>query len=405
MLKGIGLADSHQQFEYLCALEASNQISAQERSLLREHLKSCAECQEALSEYGTLADALTQRSKAHSTTPLPPGMYARFRARAFNDGVRLPRDPEEEYEGTASLSPPLWRNLWLWAAAAAVAAALILVLFVRRPAVQHATQTSRITTTPASPEQRSESEIALQKALAGLQARENEVETELRNQQRAAKAAEINEAAVNSSITALKVENEEAHKSELQAKANIQRLETQLAQAQADRTEARNALALRAAEIAELKIRVAGLDAELSHGHRLSASLEEMRDLIQNRDVRLIKLGGVNEGKEERAFGRAFYIPGQKLVLFAYDLRDPKSLTAQSFYVWGDKPGTNQPVQSLGKLTLDDQKDNRWAIRVESPDLFARINEIFITTESSKGTVEKPTGQPMLVTSLTKTRP
>ena len=123
---------------------------------------------------------------------------------------------------------------------------------------------------------------------------------------------------------------------------------------------------------------------------------------MENRDVRVIQLGGVNQGKQLRAFGRAFYIPGQKLVLFAYDLSDPKTLSAHSFYVWGDKPGTAQPAQVLGRLTLEDQKDDRWEIRIESPDVFARINEIFITIESSKGSVAKPTGQPMLLTSLTK---
>lgn len=397
------LSDSHGQFDYLCALEASGQISDNERPILREHLKTCAECRQALEEYNVCADVLTQNFEARAATRVPSGMYERFRARALNHGIALTKGSDEALESSSARAR--WRNIGVWSAAAAVTAVLIGVLILRRPvAIPGPNQHEQVTIAPAITNQPT-ANLALRDEVARLQAKQKNIEAQLQDEHRALRSAEIDKDTLNAQIAALRAESDEARKSEQQAKADIRRLTEELAAAQAGSNEARNESAQYAKELTELKDRLATLDVQLSRERQLSATLQEMSTLMENRDVRVIQLGGVRQGKQMRAFGRAFYVPGQKLVLFAYDLSDPKTLSAHSFYVWGEKPGTDQPAQVLGRLTLEDQKDDRWAIRIEGPDVFARINEVFITLESSKGNVERPTGQPMLVTSLIKPTP
>lgn len=393
------MPDSHDQFDYLCALEASGQISTDERKRLGEHLKTCAVCRQALDEYNDCAEALAEQSEIHSTAPVPSGMYQRFRARAQNDGIQLPKDsgPQDNNLARVHGTPtPVW-----FAVAAVVL--LILVLTIRRPSVLH--NEPQKNTTPATATEPSASELALRDKLRNLQERQNEITVQLQKEEQALRTTEADKQALSSRIVALQKENDDARNRLVQAEADVHGLKHDLENAQAEKTAAKSSTSLEAAEIAELKGRIATVEVELSRERRLSAALDEMRSLMENRDVRVIQLGGVNQGKQVRAFGRAFYVPRRKLVLFAYDLSDPKMLSAYSFYVWGDKPGTSQPAQALGRLTLEDQKDDRWAIRIESPDVFTRINEIFITIESNKGTVAKPTGQPMLLTSLTNPHP
>lgn len=398
---GVDLPNSHDQFEYLCALEASDQISPEERKALQEHLQTCADCRQVLTEYCTLSEVLTERSNDYAKTDLPPGMYARFRTRAFNQDIRL--EPNTVQASGRAILSSWWRTVAAWSAAAAMAL-LILVLIIRHPLPVHENQPTKTKPAPTTV-QTADADLALRNELRRVQAKQKEVEVQLQQQERALKAAQNNEAALNSRIATLKAESDSASSRELQAKGDVQRLEYELAQAKSDKNAAQNEVVIRLAEVTDLRKRLASLDAELSRERRLNASLDEMRDLMENRDVRVIRLGSVNQGKEVRAFGKAFYVPGQKLVLFVYDLSDPKSLTAHSFYVWGDKPGTDQPVLALGKLTLENQKDDRWGIRIQNPDLFARINEVFITMESNKREVKKPEGQPMLVTSLTNDYP
>lgn len=393
------MTDAHEQFDYLCALAASDQISSDERERLDEHLRTCAECRRALHEYKACAERLALRSETYATSALPEGMYERFRARSvLGEGIELPSEGEQKRE---SRFIRLRRSTFGWWSAAAAILLLMFAVIARRPdAVHRQAAEPKLAVT-----QQSTSQLALQEEVRQLQEKQNEVTARLQKEEQALRTAQAGKDALSSQIAALRKEDDEARNRQLQAETDVQRLARQLEDAQADKTAAQNKSALDAAQITELKDRIATVQLELSRERRLSATLEEMRDLMENRNVRLIQLGGVNRGKQVRAFGRAFYIPGQKLVLFAYDLIDPKTLSAHSFYVWGDKPGTDQPAQALGKLTLEDQKDDRWAIRIESPDVFARINEIFITIESNKGNLEKPTGQPLLLTSLTKSNP
>jgi anti-sigma-K factor RskA len=49
----------------------------------------------------------------------------------------------------------------------------------------------------------------------------------------------------------------------------------------------------------------------------------------------------------------------------------------------------------LGIFYLDNEKNRRWVVKADNPDLLARINAVFVTVEPRGGS-EKPTGKPFL---------
>lgn len=319
------MPDSHDEFDYLCALEAAGQISTEERGRLHGHLKTCSACRQSLDEYEHCAEALSERSEMYATVPVPKGMYSRFRARALDHGIQLPADTPEEASAV-----PRWVTRFRWISVTPARFAVALFLLFVLLAIPFVLRRNEL----------HKKEQALRSAEADNQAR----------------------------IAALERDND-------------------------------------AAQITDLKNRIATLERELSRQRRMSAELDEMHTLMNNPDLHVALLRGVKRGEGLPPLAHAFYIPGRKLVLFAYDLDDPKALTRHSFYVWGDRAGTDEPVEALGRLTLEDHKNNRWAIRIESADVFSRINHIFITVESSNATITKPSGQAILVLSLGTSNP
>lgn len=390
------MPDLHAQFAFLCAQAAAGQISRDERAALDEHLNHCEACRQAMREYEAVAEALTLHSDAE-----PEGMYERFRVKALAQGIQVPEHIK------ASDGFPSAYSWWKVVIATSFITAAIMVLvavliFPRRAVFHTANESIRTSTTGSTTRQPPHIDAAQENEVRNLQERERQLEGQLQEGERTFKTTQLDQAALKSKIAALTAEKDRAQTNESQTKMEIQRLEQDLQSAQASEAAAREESTRGLAQVVELRDQISKLGAQLSRERRLTAALEEARQLIENRNVRVITLGAVSQGKQERAFGRAFYVPGEKLVLFAYDLSDSNALAAHSFYVWGDKTGSGQSAEPLGRLTLEDENDDRWAIRIGSPDVFARINEFFITMESSQGNVKRPTGQPMLITSLTK---
>jgi hypothetical protein len=84
------MSTSHDDFEVLCALAASGDLTKTEHAALREHLKNCIACQSRLVEMRRLAIPLllTQRRKTPGKQ-LRKGMQERFAERAIREGIPL----------------------------------------------------------------------------------------------------------------------------------------------------------------------------------------------------------------------------------------------------------------------------------------------------------------------------
>jgi hypothetical protein len=192
-------------------------------------------------------------------------------------------------------------------------------------------------------------------------------------------------------IAELEASNSALKGAEVSHNAELQKVRQNLEQAQSRQTSAEAAL------VADEE-KVATLNRELKRSQDLNASLAEAHELIVDRNVHVLNVFPEVDGnsKSSQPRGRIFYAEGRKLVFYAYDLNDAGKISAKaSFYLWGEVPGVQQLV-GLGKFQLDNEEQGRWVLRVTDPKLLANLSSVFVTLESNKQPVTKPTGKRML---------
>jgi hypothetical protein len=97
---------------------------------------------------------------------------------------------------------------------------------------------------------------------------------------------------------------------------------------------------------------------------------------------------------ESRPFGRIFLTEGKRLIFYAYDL-DSANLKNASFQAWGQQADGGRAALNLGIFYVDDQKQSRWALKVEDPNLLKAIDSVFVTVEPHGGT-KKPSGKKLM---------
>jgi hypothetical protein len=84
------MSSSHDDFELLCALAASGDLTRTEHAALREHLKNCIACQSRLVEMRGLAIPLLLAAQIRTPgKQLQKGMRERFAERAIRSGIPL----------------------------------------------------------------------------------------------------------------------------------------------------------------------------------------------------------------------------------------------------------------------------------------------------------------------------
>jgi hypothetical protein len=188
----------------------------------------------------------------------------------------------------------------------------------------------------------------------------------------------------------------QAEKADLEAR--ISGLEAEIVKAKSDKTASDTAAAFQEAELRKLRKIVADQEAALSQQEALTAKGSDVRDLVVARNLHIIDVHDRDgEGKSQRAFGRIFYTEGKSLIFYAYDLADPRKLDAKvSFYVWGERLGSEKPIKSLGVFHSDDADDGRWVLTFDDPNVLAQINSVFVTLESARKTIKEPGGRKIL---------
>jgi len=135
----------------------------------------------------------------------------------------------------------------------------------------------------------------------------------------------------------------------------------------------------------------------LDHQRRLLTADRDIRDLMTARNLHIIDVYDVDgKGRTRKTFGRAFYTENKSLIFYAFDLEERRITKANySLQAWGYQQSTERSVQSLGVFYADDQKQNRWALKFEDPEVLAQIDAVFVTIEPPGGS-KKPTGDKLL---------
>src|SRR5262245_54715365 len=158
-------------------------------------------------------------------------------------------------------------------------------------------------------------------------------------------------------------------------------------------------------EIQTLSEKLAEQAAVLEQEKSLLEASRDVRDLMGARNFHIADVYEVDsKGKDQRAFGRVFYTEGKStLIFYAFDLNDRNTARRNaSFQVWGKGGPTQSPTHSLGLFQIDDQKQNRWVLRFEDPQILAEIDSVFVTVEPPGGSA-KPTGRQFLFAYLNGT--
>jgi hypothetical protein len=159
-------------------------------------------------------------------------------------------------------------------------------------------------------------------------------------------------------------------------------------------------------EIGELSEKLSAQTEALQQERTLLAAGRDVHDLMGARNLHVVDLRPDvdTKGKEGSAFGRVFYTEGKSLIFYAFDLgnRTPAKRNA-SFQVWGARGPAQRQAKSLGIFYVDDQKQNRWVLKSDDPNVLAEIESVFVTIEPPGGSA-KPTGHQLLYAYL-KTNP
>jgi hypothetical protein len=393
--------NTHEQYEELCALAASGQASPDELTDLRSHLEDCPACRSAAYDFTQVsAQGLSQLAAKRLRCQIPSGMTQRFVARARSEGIQITRE-------NTPLAPAA-NHRWLFATIGAVAAVLLIAgsLTIGRrkaspAALDHRPLTANHTTEPSaslvSPV--SGAEVArLQQQLASARSEVSSMAAKIQTQRAELESMGKVQDDLNARLTEAEKGSAVTQSERAQRDARLAQLEGEIEKARSEKNASDTALALQESELGELRKQVSDQATVLAEQQELAEKGSDVRDLVVARNLHIIDVHDRDgEGKSQRAFGRIFYTEGKSLIFYAYDLADPRKLDAKvSFYVWGERLGTEKPIRSLGVFHNDDANDGRWVLTFDEPQVLAQINSVFVTVESSKKTIKEPGGRRIL---------
>lgn len=395
----------HEHYEELSALVVSGQASAAELEEYSEHAERCADCRGEGGDFAAIAQLLTvsDLGKAVSDNPLA-GMTERFVARARGEGVPLAPYP--------SLKPKL--KHWPLRRALSLAAMFVLAistLSIQIFKIKSQQVASNGSTSPVGPPSLPVSltadnpallqeQMGLSKQLRDAQVEANQLKGALNGERQDRESAEARVDELNRQIATLQNQLAEAQRNESEHSQEIARVEGQLKTVSSERDSYRLDSLVQRNDLVAARSKLDLVSQQLDEAQQLSGAADVAKDLIVARNLHIVDVHDNENGSKPRPFGRIFYAEGKKLVFFAYDLGDPQKQSAKvSFYVWGEKAGAKE-VRNLGIFRADDRQDGRWVLTFDDPRVLARINKIFVTSESPNKKITTPNGNRILTAFL-----
>ncbi len=423
----------HGRFEEMCALAVTGQLGGPQMTELNEHIAECSSCREYLE---SLAQAsiqtmplLAEKHAPESTIEPPLGMRDRFVARLAAEDVNgrnrangRPRRAQAEFislpldqapsrlrlvaakssSGAVSIT---WRSALAIAACAAIAVGGYYVGIRRNGSgttkqpvmVAHSDGAQQITAAkePDRIGQLEQQRTQLQSELAQLKDRLSAAETDrasLRSELAAAQEKLTTATAQpQAALQRASEQNAEARNQVAALQSNVDRLNQQLAQSEIK-------LDVQKQNDEDLSTKLALTEDSLQKERDLKSATSQMGELVAARNLHIVDVYDADpNGKRQRAFGRVFYIEGQSLVFYAYDLDGPGEFKQNVvFHVWGGKAGVNDVTHSLGILHKEDANQSRWAMTFDDPKVLTQINSVFVTAESAGKRSDQPRGKKVL---------
>jgi hypothetical protein len=389
----------HEHFEELCALAVSGQIGVSDWEALQEHIHSCQPCGQTLGDFAGISSELM----AEFATSVPPGHLAEMRSRFL----------ERARRAGGNLSPvPMPPNLATrWKIPTAVLsgsiAAMILLTFgaallrtrMRAEVATSSKPTSE--TTQISVRTNQTNSVAAAPARGDLTTLTNTLERERNALQARLDTAKVREAELETDLEQSGSKLDRATQQMAAIQSDRDATVARLAQVQSALDDARSKELSEEIRLASTQGEIEGLNKQLlyekANSERQRALLAAGKDgqgIIAARNLHIIDVYDADGHGARRSFGRVFYVEGQELVFYAYDLSDPRHANVQ-FYAWGAGTAPGEPVTRLGVLHNDGQNEQRWVLKYNDTNVMSRLDSIFVTAETATDP-EKPKGRRVL---------
>jgi hypothetical protein len=431
---------THRRYREICVLATTGQLGGPEMSELDAHVAHCESCRkylESIAQASVQAMSMLAAPRIPAPDEAPPeGMRARFLSRAAAAGLRveydtavrchpvpvpnpLPVSPSEqnrEVVDSIRRKPSSSRiEMFPFLGRAAVVSALCITIWIagylggRRRALHEdqppimqppASIVPVPTVNPATGDSNRISELEQRKT--ALEAQTRDFEDKLSQATAEKKALTDRLSGFLEKLTEI---NRQARDEQARASQEKQDAKNQIAFLQAEVEKLRWQLDASDAKVAaqqkqgdELKTKLERTEAELQHEADLKSARLEIGDLVAARNLHIIDVyDGDNKGARQHSFGRVFYIEGQSLVFYVYDLEDPRRLNANVvFRVWGEKSGMKETTHNLGILHNEEASQDRWSLRFDDPKVLAQINSVFVTVEPANKHYDEPHGRKVL---------
>jgi hypothetical protein len=411
--------DPHQEFQELCALSTTGELTAEEWARLSEHLIGCDACREAQRQYDRVVaaaiPALAAESGADEDVENAPGSWSIEEAEnTLMESLRSEPVPSRIRSISPSLSP-LWRHARRYAVAAMILVACGLAGY--RIGIHQGHRTDASVAPAASPgpstpsrsdrsgaaalpsEEKRSSPADDQGAALRSQARQNQQELAKLKDQLSQVENELAER--NANLNRSVEDRSELSRQLAQAQANSQSLEARLSiignQSAQDTLQS---LALKT-QVNDLKAEIEDKDKVIAEERELLDRDRDVRNLISARNLYIAEIYDVAQtGDTQKPFGRVFYTKDKSLIFYGYDLdQQPGVKKAAAFQAWGGRGADRQHAVSLGLLYKDDANQKRWVLKFNDAKTISQIDAVFVTVEPEGGSA-KPSGKPLLFTYL-----
>jgi hypothetical protein len=416
-------AGPHQEFEELCALSTTGELTVEEWARLTEHLTHCDSCREAKRQYerliATTIPALGAESTGDEDGEDTPGSWSIDEAEAtLMEALRREPAPRVTPPAAHPVADPAsgrWKHALRFTAAAVILAACSTAGYRIGIHRGHESASASASAGPTGsriqpylnpavganhPAQEDRTALAVDQAaalrkqarlergeIASLNDRLNQVESEL-----ADRSTDLDRSVEERAELNQKLAEVQSNALSLEARLSLIGKETS--------EDTQQSLALKG-QVNDLNQAIEEKDKEIRESRELLDRDRDIRNLIGARNLYIAEIYDVGQsGDTEKPFGRVFYTKDKSLIFYGYDLdQQPSIKKAAAFQAWGGRGADRQHAVSLGLLYKDDANQKRWVLKFNDAKTISQIDAVFVTVEPEGGSA-KPTGKPLLFTYL-----
>jgi hypothetical protein len=409
----------HEEFESLCALSTTGELTAEEWVQLNEHLALCDACRELKRLYvqvvASAIPAMAAESASEPDDVSALGSWSIEKAESIlMNSLRGEPAPFSDKSIPPSI-PSHWKHVRRYAIAAlillacGVAGYQIGVIRGRRSDAAVAPAASAVPNLPSrlSPSgtppvpQRERKVAPAEDQIVALrdQARMNQLELARLKDKLIQAEDELTKRSAD--LDQNLWDRAELGKELAQAQGSAQSLQARLTAAGNQTTPDTSELPALQTRIEDLNTSLEDKDKEIAEQQELLQHDRDIRNLIGARNLYIAEIYDVvKSGDTQKPFGRVFYTKDKSLIFYGYDLDQQKGVRdASTFQAWGSRGADRQHAVSLGLLYQDDANQKRWVLKFNDAKTIAKIDAVFVTVEPEGGST-KPSGKPLLFTYL-----